>query len=62
MREETAAKLRARFEQALESGDLPQGGDPDALSRFLLDTAWGMAVAGIEPKATDAACNPFPLP
>ena len=38
--------LRARFEQAKKSGDLPKDSDPAALARYLAVMANGIARAG----------------
>jgi AcrR family transcriptional regulator len=38
------AKLKERFERALEDGDLPAGSDPAALAAYVASVAQGMAV------------------
>jgi len=44
MREETRTRLRKRFEQAKQTGDLPAGSQPSDLARLVLVVGWGMAV------------------
>ena len=44
LREQVRIRLRDRFADALERGDLPVGTDPDALARLVVVIAWGMAV------------------
>ncbi|MCZ2849340.1 TetR/AcrR family transcriptional regulator [Modestobacter sp. VKM Ac-2978] len=43
-REEGTTHLRARFQQAVEDGDLPAGVDPGLLARYLMTVANGIAV------------------
>ena len=38
------ATLSARFQRALEEGDLPAGSDPDGLARYVATVVYGMAV------------------
>src|SRR6266446_5758061 len=44
LRKQLRLKLRKRFVAARATGDLPSGTDPDALARFAVTVAWGMAV------------------
>ncbi|MFI5931746.1 TetR/AcrR family transcriptional regulator [Actinoplanes sp. NPDC051494] len=43
-RAEDRARLRDRFQRAIDEGDLPAGADPDVLARHLMTTADGIAV------------------
>lgn len=43
LRDARRARLRKRFEQAQETGDLAADADPEALARFLMTVGWGMA-------------------
>ena len=43
-REESWARLRDRFQQAVADGDLPPDADPGLLARFLMTVSNGMAV------------------
>lgn len=41
------ARLRARFQRAIDESDLPAGSDPDVLARYLMTTADGIAVQAV---------------
>ncbi|MEV7425734.1 MULTISPECIES: TetR/AcrR family transcriptional regulator [unclassified Streptomyces] len=43
-RNEGTSRLRARFEQAVDDGDLPPGSDPGLLARYIMTVANGIAV------------------
>ena len=43
-RKATRIELRKRFKRFKSSGALPADADPDALARYVLTIAWGMAV------------------
>ena len=42
--EQSRIELRKRFKRFKSSGALPADADPDALARYVLTVAWGMAV------------------
>ncbi|WP_414441466.1 TetR/AcrR family transcriptional regulator [Burkholderia sp. 22PA0106] len=42
-RDARRARLRARFEQAQQAGDLAADANPEALARYLMVLGWGMA-------------------
>ncbi|MEU9057437.1 TetR/AcrR family transcriptional regulator [Streptomyces sp. NPDC048430] len=43
-RDEARARLRHRFQQAVDEGDLPPGVDPEPLARYVMTVANGIAV------------------
>ncbi|MFH9426517.1 TetR/AcrR family transcriptional regulator [Streptomyces sp. NPDC017529] len=43
-RDEHTSRLRDRFRQAVDEGDLPPGTDPELLARYLMTVANGIAV------------------
>ena len=43
-REEGVSRLRQRFQQASDEGDLPSGTDPDLLARYVMTVSNGIAV------------------
>jgi AcrR family transcriptional regulator len=45
MREARKGRLRKRFAQAKQSGDLPREADPGELALFVIVTGWGLAFA-----------------
>ncbi|MFI7104528.1 TetR/AcrR family transcriptional regulator [Streptomyces sp. NPDC050161] len=43
-REDGLTRLRHRFQQAVDEGDLPSGADPELLARYVMTVANGIAV------------------
>ncbi len=46
-REDGRIRLRHRFQQAVDEGDLPSDADPDLLARYLMTVANGIAVQAV---------------
>ncbi len=46
-RDDGRARLRHRFRQAVDEGDLPPGADPEFLARYLMTVANGIAVQAV---------------
>ncbi|MEV5596650.1 TetR/AcrR family transcriptional regulator [Streptomyces sp. NPDC052496] len=67
-REDGVTRLRDRFQQAVDEGDLPPGADPELLARYVMTVANGIAVqaaggAGRSElqQVADAALRNWPL-
>jgi len=52
LREASTQTLRARFDRAVEEGELPAQTDTDTLARF-----YGAIIQGMSAQACDGACN-----
>ncbi|WP_064686047.1 TetR/AcrR family transcriptional regulator [Rhizobium bangladeshense] len=52
LREASMQTLKARFDRAVEEGELPTQTDTDALARF-----YGAIIQGMSAQACDGACN-----
>ncbi len=44
LRQARRAKLRRRFQQAIDAGDLPMDSYPGELARFVMVVGWGLAI------------------
>jgi AcrR family transcriptional regulator len=53
-REEVRIKFRDRFSKARDSGDLVPDADPEALARFVVTIAWGIAIEAQSGASRDA--------
>ncbi|MFJ8715838.1 hypothetical protein ACIRD9_22045 [Streptomyces violaceus] len=42
--DDARARLRHRFQRAIDEGDLPSGADPELLARYVMTVANGIAV------------------
>jgi AcrR family transcriptional regulator len=67
-RDDGYSALRARFERAVDDGDLPSGADPAVLARYVTALGYGIAVqaaGGVErdelQQMADAALRGWPL-
>ena len=52
MREASIQTLKARFDRAVNDGELPMATDTDTLARF-----YGAIIQGMSAQACDGACN-----